>query len=191
MPTRTALIFGILRSNDKRAGNFRKSLTQIGALVAVHLFIVSAAVAEPVCAVAMTPAQCVEAQLKATSEILGSYKMEVARLEAQISGLKDEIKSVRDMLGPQVGFMPCYKKFQTTNEPPLIEFQPADCQNVQPKKDWTYTAILFGTTLCGGIGNYEISPDPFKPNIRFFGKPCAAKDSEVWVHYVGFNPRAF
>jgi hypothetical protein len=146
----------------------------------------------PVCNLQMTANQCAEAQLKAAGEILGKYKAEIARLEAEINALKSAPKA-------QVGMLPCYKRFSTAGAIAggtqlQVDFDlAADCQGAKPIDGWTYTATLFGTTICGGFAEYTLSADPKKPSIKFFGaKPfCAASDSEVWVHYIGFSPRAF
>jgi hypothetical protein len=144
----------------------------------------------PICNPNMTANECAEAQLKAAAAILGQYKAETARLEAEISTLKNTPK-------PQVGMIPCYKKFSTVGatNPLTVDFDlGTDCQGAMPKDGWTYTATLLGTTICGGFGEYVISPDPKKPSIKFFfgaGPFCPGANSEVWVHYIGFSPRAF
>ena len=47
--------------------------------------------ADPVCSPGMTPANCAEAQLAAIGTIFGQYKNEVARVDNEISNLKDTI----------------------------------------------------------------------------------------------------
>ncbi|MCK1354632.1 hypothetical protein IVB56_27175 [Bradyrhizobium sp. CW7] len=142
------------------------------------------------CNPSMTTNECAEAQLKAAAAILGQYKAEVARLETEISALKNTPK-------PQVGMIPCYKKFSTVGatNPLVVDFDlKMDCQDAMPKDGWTYTATLLGTTICGGYGEYIISADPKKPSIKFFfgvGPFCPSTGSEVWLHYIGFSPRAF
>src|SRR5262245_4754045 len=76
------------------------------ALAGLALFIINvdAHAEAPVCTPAMTPNQCVEAQLKAAADILGKYKAETARLEAEINALKNAPKA-------QVGMIPCHKTF--------------------------------------------------------------------------------
>jgi hypothetical protein len=163
-----------------------------------------------------TPPQCyakAAAMLNNAVKQIGPMQDEIGRLEnivsrqgalinalqSRLHSLEDDVTAIKNMPTPQVGVMPCYKKFATTNPITntggtqiLVEFAPPDCQNVKPKQGWTYVPTLIGTTICGGFVEYLISPDPFKPNIHFYGRPfCPGTDSEVWVNYIGFSPRAF
>ncbi len=92
----------------------------------------------------------------------------------------------------QVGMLSCHKQFAVNGGTQIdVIFTSADCQNVRPTQGWTYTASLIGTDICGGFTEYEISPDPFNPVIRFFGNFHSGCTSSATVQWIGFSPRAF
>lgn len=114
--------------------------------------------ADPVCNDKMPPMQCAEAQLSAIGQALGSYKAEIESLKTQM---------------PQIGIMSCQTSFTVSPNPPgkkiPVRFEKTDCGGIDlPQKDWTYTATLVGTDICGGFSEYWIDLSRIYPTITFF-----------------------
>jgi hypothetical protein len=49
--------------------------------------------ADPVCSKSMSPTECAEAQISAIAKLFGEYKQEIARLDSEITSLKEAVSA--------------------------------------------------------------------------------------------------
>jgi hypothetical protein len=123
----------------------------------------------------------------------------LTELSGRVEGLDAEVSKLKNATHPpQVDLISCRRVFDPTKSEPwwggqqiVVSFTPKDCANSVPKQGWKYTANLIKAVFCGALPDYEISTDPLKPSIHFYGiKPCTTQ-GEVYVDWIGFNPAGF